>query len=142
MTAPQSLSTTPYPAPGDDQLTFKLRAHHSHDEAYVEASARVETKEEAQAIAALFPKSARVMGTTLSGCLDGNLQSTVGYVHFWVELQSNGVTGARNETGLKRYRSFRRWAERLGFATEWTAQYGNSIKTEAEFENYLQAGGR
>jgi hypothetical protein len=105
-TQPQSLSETTRSAPGDDQITFKLSAERwmGDDAVGLNATARVETKEEAQVIAARFRKSAKVTGTTLTGHIDSDLLDipwvpglqewrTVGYVTFRVHFERNGVTG-------------------------------------------------
>jgi hypothetical protein len=134
----------------NEQITFKIEAFEYYGKVQLEAKVRVATKEDAQVVAALFPKSVKVKGTTLTGHIDENLQDipwhsahgkpyrTVGYVKFRATFERNGVTGEFNETGLKRYRSFRRNAEKLGFGTEWTAaNCKNAFQTETEFENYL-----
>ena len=89
-------------------------------------------------VAALFPKSYKVSGTTLGR---ETLQSltevpaglsipeivkhpsygfeTVGYVTIQANFRADGVNGGKNETGIKRARSFLAKAEALGFQVEW-----------------------
>lgn len=67
------------------------------------------TVAEAQAIAALFPKSVKVRATEFTTHRKGQYHENfvLGYVHLpFVQLATNGVNGGRNETGLKRLRSF------------------------------------
>lgn len=96
------------------------------------------TREDAQAIAAMFPKSLRVKGTTLS-TFDHDLRDrtgeyrnfTVGFVAIDVKLTATEVTGSENETGIKRFRSFLKNCEKLGFEVEYKRTFGNSL-TEQE----------
>lgn len=98
----------------------------------IEAGAATSTFEEAQRVAATFPKSVKLVSTHLSGDPDG--QS--GYVSFNASFVANGTNGGVNETGLRRYRTFRRFAASLGHEVLWTATFGNAV-TEAEFERIV-----
>lgn len=104
--------------------------------------ARYETPEQAEAAAALFPKSCRIR--------TGRLSTYVGtfgqpdYRDFWlytidvsIKLSSDRVNSGKNETGIKRYRSIMKAVEKAGLAVEWVAGYGNSYATQADFENAL-----
>lgn len=92
------------------------------------------TREDAEALAAEFPKSLRVHGTTLS-TYDHELRDrtgeyrhfTTGYVALSVNLQSTEKTGEFNETGLKRWASFKKHLDRLGYELEYTTPFTNSI---------------
>lgn len=116
------------------------------------------TREEAASLAARFPRSLRVKATRLSGtdyydhevrddrysCArlvrDGiySYSWTVGYVTFRVDFTADGVNGGVNETGLKRYRSFRRNARRLGIPVIFVnREYGNSVTSEDQLEALL-----
>lgn len=91
----------------------------------------------AEALAAEFPKSAKVKVVTLSTHTPGDFSDAfdVPTLRFRADLRSNGVNGGVNETGLRRYRSLRRTIEKLGLAVEWTATSNNSYATEADFES-------
>jgi hypothetical protein len=98
------------------------------------------TKADAEAIAALFPKSLRVKGTTLWGHEHNDTGEFVswscGYVKFLADFRANGVQGAANETGAKRVASFLRKAAQLGYSTTWTQPYSNAL-TRDEFDSFL-----
>lgn len=101
--------------------------------------ARFETVEQAQAAAALFPKSCRVRVSTLSGCgADRSITlHTIG-VDIW--LNADGVNKGVNETGIKRYRSIMRAIGKAGLDIVWLGEmYGNSIATQDEFEQIIAA---
>lgn len=120
----------------NETITFRINAHEMYGEAGLEAHADVTTRADAEAIAALFPKSAKVYGTRCCG-KRGDEWTEWGLVKFQVGFTKDGVTGQFNETGLKRYRSFRRACNNLGFEVVWTAPYANSFKTEDGFESYI-----
>ncbi len=80
-------------------------------------------------IADQFPKSLKVKPSLL--------HTTGGYkpfVQLVANLTANGVNGGINETGLRRYRSFRKNAEKLGIEIEWAPAFRNSYPTEQQFE--------
>lgn len=132
----------------DTAVTFELGAYTS---GWTKARVIVPTAEDAQAIAAQFPKSAKVRASSISGYFKGDTTegayssdpdaalATHGYVHIEIVLQSNGVNGGVNETGIKRYRAFRKHCARLGFIVEYKADGSNSYPTEADFEASLEA---
>lgn len=99
----------------------------------VGASMIVETVEEARALAASFPKSTKVRGGSLSTRTRDGEPVVVGYVKFNANLVANGVNGGVNETGMKRYRSFRKHVAALGHPIEWGTRYSNGID-EQTFE--------
>lgn len=114
----------------------------------VKATLYVETPEQARAIAARFPKAAKVRASTVSawvGYLDGvewepDLDNAVfGTVGIDAKIAADGVNGGRNETGIKRLATFRRAAERLGYDVVYrppgTAAQG--WLTEDEYEEAL-----
>lgn len=78
------------------------------------AAAEVPTAEDAQMIAAQFPKSARVKATTLDKRPGGRTER-VGLVTFGVKFTSTAVTGEENEAGAKRVRAFVQRARALGY---------------------------
>lgn len=109
--------------------TFRVTASAYSVQAYM----TVATPELAAEVAARFPKSAKVLSQQLSTFdRETGANLTLGTVHFAAYLMANGVNGGRNETGIKRYHTFVRAAERLGYAVEYDATaYANSL-TEAE----------
>jgi hypothetical protein len=97
----------------------------------------VETVEEAKAIAARFPKSRKVRGTSCGGLRDGKY-TTWGYVALHTHLYPDGTTGEKNETGIKRWFAFKRDCERLGIAIEWDgACFRNAYPTQQQFEEAI-----
>jgi len=105
----------------------------------VQFSARVPTKDDAVQLAATFPKAMRVKATTLSSPIDGsylNGTETFGLVVSHINLMPTANNGV-NETGIKRYRRFSKLLDDRGFATEWTANFGNSYNSEEEFQARL-----
>lgn len=94
------------------------------------ASLVVATPELAKEIAASFPKFVKVKGQRYLD-RDGTIK---GYVSFHLGLSADRVTGAVNETGLKRLRKF------LGLVEiEWLANSQNSYPTLAAFTAALEA---
>lgn len=71
------------------------------------------TRDDAAAIAALFPKSLKVTATRMSTATGES-----GMVCLTVNTKANGVIGETNETGNKRFESFLKHAARLGFTVE------------------------
>lgn len=132
-------------------LTFKMSASYvsqprtegdpSTPNTY-DISTTVATPEEAQAIAATFPKGCKAKATTLSRPIDGsylNGTERVGYIAFQGYLAPNGTTGAVNETAAKRYRQVVKAIANLGHTVEYRTPYGNSYPTQAAFEAALEA---
>lgn len=103
--------------------------------------ARYETPEQAEAAAALFPKSCRVrVGTlgTYTGLGTPDYRTfTLHTIHVSITLSADKVNGGRNETGIKRYRSIMKAINKAGLAVEWVAGCGNSYASQADFENAL-----
>jgi hypothetical protein len=120
--------------------TFRVTA----SEWAIEATLEVDTPEEAREIAARFPKSTKVRGQTLHTYIhdedgqpvpgaNGDTYQTVyhGWVSFHAKIKADDVNGGRNETGIRRYRSFSKAAEKLGFIVEYDPKaFGNSLTTE------------
>lgn len=94
----------------------------------VTARLGVDTPEQAREIAASFPKGAKVRGGAVSIAGTGRVE---GYVSFTASIAADGVNGGRNEAGIKRYHTFRRTAEKLGYGLAYVPRFGNSL-TEAE----------
>jgi hypothetical protein len=129
----------------------------------IHATLITETIEQAREAAARFPKSTGARANTLTGHdaldhesddprytpettrthLDGGRYYhgwTTGHVSITFHLTSNGVTGTRNETALKRYRSFRKNAGKLEIPVVFDGGlYGNSVPTEADLDALLAA---
>lgn len=99
---------------------------------HAKVEAVVATLEDAQAIVAQFPKSAGLRAATLYGDPEGR----TGFVSLTVKLAANGVTGERNETGVKRLRSFLKKAEALGLAVEYRANAANSYPDQETFAQF------
>jgi hypothetical protein len=117
--------------------------YHKHPEQPqgISASFVTKTPEEAKEIASQFSKSAKVRGTTLSTYSRENPDQSLtrGTVHFQANLSPSGVNRGINETGLKRYRSFRKTAEKLGHPVEWHGPtFSNAYKNEDDFEQALR----
>lgn len=121
---------------------MKIEAHHRNGQpAFVEFM-HITSLEEAQEIAARFPKSLKVRGTTHTAWvregaemrrLDG------GCVIARISLAPNKTTGERNETGIKRYRSIVRHLDRMGIELEWGTMYTTSYATREQFEAALDS---
>lgn len=82
----------------------------------VQVNIRTATVEEAREIATKFPKTAKFYAGDVSH--GGGVET--GLVRASITLQSNDVNGGANETGMKRLRSIRKNAEKLGFTEEIT----------------------
>ena len=91
------------------------------------------TRDEADAFVAQFPKSARFGVSNFSG--KGWKQFSVSTRFSFV---SNGTTGAKNETAIKRFRALEKKLAALGLADSlvWTSDAGNSM-TREELEPLL-----
>lgn len=99
-----------------------------------------DSKELAAELAAQFPKSAGVKTSTLTYARDGSYANgsvTVPTLRWQAHFESNGVTGSKNETGLRRYRSLRKHLDRLGYQVTWHAKTASEMQSEAELEQYL-----
>lgn len=94
------------------------------------------TREEAEALLALFPKSAKGRVTHVSGF---NLPAEgVFVVKFEARLAADGVNGGTNETGVRRYRSIIRSAAKAGLAVDFCeARALNTYPTRERFESAL-----
>jgi hypothetical protein len=131
-------------------ITFTATEHS------IDAFVAYRTREEADEVAALFPKSTkvRVVGCSTyvsywstrsdpplllrggydhlapEGAKPGD-EFTVYQVRIQVNLYSTGVTGDVNEGGLKRWASFKRAAAKHGLALAYNADaYTNSLSAE------------
>lgn len=90
------------------------------------------TREAAEEWAAQFPQSVRFRVRSC-GWLDGSTTYSAGTG--LIQLAANGVNGGVNETGLRRYRSAVRTAERLGLDVEFgAAGTMNAYADRATFE--------
>lgn len=105
---------------------FQGHAYENHGQiSYVEVVAYTDQLEDAQIIAAQFPKSSGVKAGTLSSC--GRIYGRISLI---AKLHTDGVNGGKNETGIKRYRTFRRASMTLGYDFEWSTPYSNSVTEE------------
>jgi len=115
---------------------FKIRAWSFEAGKAHHAVARAEfaTAAEAEAVGAVFPKSILPkVGHTQS--YNGEAQIVI--VGYWVEIRVSLAPTAgndRNETGIKRYRTFRKVAAKNGFDVEFDATNNRGWMTESEFE--------
>lgn len=99
---------------------------------FIQVSAVVETEADAQAVAAQFPKSLKLRGTSIHG---SDWDGPRGYLSVRVQLSANGVNKGANESGLKRYRSFARHAGRLRYEVCYAASWGwrGNLKSARRF---------
>ncbi len=88
------------------------------------ATAYFETLEEAKECAAKFPKYLKVRAGTLGGRPGINA-----LVDMTVYLTSTGVTGERNEGGIKRIEKFLSLCPNA----KWVSPFVNTYPTQAEF---------
>jgi hypothetical protein len=106
---------------------------------YVEASTRTATPDQAKAIAGQFPKSVRLRAHSFIG---RNGANATGEVVFRTDLYPNKSKHGVNEKGVKRYRSFREHAKRLGHEVNYDpGDFQGSfdiVPSEEEFEQRLQ----
>lgn len=98
----------------------------------ITARLAVKDREAALELAAAFPKSLKVRGFGVSCRGPG-----YGIVELHVDLRANESNDGYNETGVKRYRSLRKHAERLGIPVVYRPRFRNSVATEARFEELL-----
>lgn len=103
----------------------------------IEFTAILDTPEAAVEFVARFPKSAKLRATTL-GTYDDAGNFTLGYVSHRINLRSDGVNGGVNETGIKRYRSILKAAEKAGIRVEFKGTgFLNSYPTQADLNAAL-----
>jgi hypothetical protein len=95
-------------------------------------SIETETREQADAIAAQFTKSAKMIAAEVTDPFGPRRHYAV--VHSYADLAANSVNRGVNETGVKRYHSVCRQLAKLGYTIEWTTPYINSYATQADFE--------
>ena len=108
---------------------------------YVEATTnRMVTPDEAKAIAARFPKS---IGMRAHRFIGRPGAAETGEAVFHADLCPDKPRQGVNEGGVKRYRSFREHAERLGHEVDYDPGYFQSspdvVSSEEDFENQLWA---
>jgi hypothetical protein len=96
-------------------------------------SLRVESVERAREIAAQFPKSYKVRGTSVTSYADGHPRVS-GYVGWSRRLNPNDVNGGANETGIAAYHRMIAKLDQLGYDVEWATPYSNSYRTREAFE--------
>ena len=94
-------------------VTFRVET----TESWIKTTAELptSTREEAQAVAAMFPKSVKMIASSISF---GDGRADVNTVSFCVYTTANKTTVEVNETGMKRYNAFVKAAAKLGFTVE------------------------
>ena len=113
-----------------DDIVFTVRATADR----ISASALVPTPADAAAIAARFPKSAKIRA---SHCVSSDWDGYRGTVDLTVKLSADAANQGVNETGLRRYRAFTRRAAQLGYmVTYQAAAYAGSL-TETDFTTLI-----
>jgi len=115
--------------------TFEVHAAYDADGfvTHVQISVTCPTRERADEIVAMFPKSCKLKSYRVSS-------DPVDYAGAgnWITLWANGVNGGVNETGLKRYRAIVAKARALGFYLDFEYRVAaNGVKSEAELEERL-----
>ena len=109
---------------------------------YVKATTtdKMISPDEAKAIAAQFPRS---IGLHAHRFIARPGATATGEVVFHADLCPNNSHQGVNEDGVKRYRSFRKHAERLGHKVDYDPGYLQSspdaVSSEEDFENRLWA---
>jgi len=108
---------------------------------YVEATSdRTVTPDQAKAIAAEFPKS---VGLRAHRFIGHSGAKETGEVVFRAHLHPNKSNRGVDEGGVKRYRSFRKHAERLGYEVQYDPGdlqgFPGVLPSEEDFEDRLWA---
>lgn len=87
-----------HPQTPADFTTIHVSAYTQTDGIQVRFDAYFETKDQAAEVVASFPKGCKVHASTL------NAQTRqYGTLSLLIDLRSTGVTGSKNETGLRRF---------------------------------------
>lgn len=124
--------------------TFKLTAEHKSqvwggDQTMPQAvqfTAKVDTVEQAREIAAQFPKSYKVRGSSLASYATGETVET-GIVTWNRRLNPNDSNGGTNEAGIAAYHRMVAKLDQLGYDVEWATPYANSYPTRESFERNI-----
>ena len=119
-------------APATIKLTAALDSRTGEPTLY-KFSAEVPTVEDARAFAALFPKSHKVHGTSLTTYAEGGSVVT-GLVNHESYISPNKANGGVNETAVKRYRAIVKKLAALGVEIVYSKAYLNSYETREAFE--------
>ncbi|AHZ95361.1 hypothetical protein HL05_gp101 [Mycobacterium phage Manad] len=136
ITAPAAQTTTDY-----NKAAFWIeKGLHAEAAAVARNSVRLTvtkffaTEAEAQEFAAQFPKSNKVVAKKMNGIEDNG--GHVGMIEAVFNFSANGVTGDRNETAIKRFRSFEKNLAKAGLVVHWTMTYKSAL-TYAAFEAHI-----
>ena len=86
--------------------------------------------EGARTLAAQFPKSTKVRALSLTHSSTSG-RPVDGFLKFSAQLAADGVNGGRNETGIRRFKSLLKAAEKLGLTVEFV-QSSSHMLSEAE----------
>ncbi|AXQ64055.1 hypothetical protein SEA_KLIMBON_101 [Mycobacterium phage KlimbOn] len=137
ITAPAAQTTTDY-----TKAAFWIEKGLHAEAARMKNNVRVKvvqffaTEAEAQEFAAQFPKSNKVVAKKMIGIKDNG--GHVGMIEAVFNFSSNGVTGERNETAIKRFRSFEKNLDKAGLAVHWTMPYAaHMAMTYADVEAHI-----
>jgi hypothetical protein len=117
----------------------------------IEAVLYLQTKEEAEAVVAQFPKSYGVKASTFATprpeefgfeATDHNgneraRNTVLGSVIIDAIVRPDGVNGGINESGIKRIKSFLKKAAELGYMVEYDDKYWNA--DEAEYNALIES---
>lgn len=106
------IATIAYGAIGVEASEYRLRA-----------LIKFETREEAEAYGAKFPKSLRVK----AGPMWSSENRTGGYVSLDVTLKATGANGGVNESGIARAAKFLTKAHALGTEAVYVPTFSNSL---------------
>lgn len=120
-----------HPQTPADFTTIHVSAYTQTDGIQVRFDAYFETKDQAAEVVASFPKGCKVHASTL------NAQTRqYGTLSLLIDLRSTGVTGSKNETGLRRFAQMMKAVEAKGLEIDWRTGYTNSVLT---LEDLLEA---
>lgn len=98
-------------------------------------SDRFDTLDQAQAVAARFPKYLRVYATKMYSAEPGG--QAKGHIRVRIELAPDGVNDGKNEAGIKRFLKILEKLDRFGHTTEWPPGYVTSYTDLDEFLHAL-----
>lgn len=104
----------------------------------LEARASFATPGEASVFKASFPVACRVRSYGVS-CYDYENDRRADYAgaSFHAKLVKDESNGGFNESGVKRYRRFRKQLDAMGYRVEWKVDARNAYESEDEFEAAL-----
>jgi hypothetical protein len=101
---------------------------------WISISTLAADRDEAEAFVAKFPKSVK-LGVSVFGN-SGN-HARMGFVQQSIKLSANGVHGEKNETGIKRYYTFKKACAKLGITIVMNTHSANSYESLEALEAHL-----